>query len=69
MDPEGSHDKLWTTCSFRLYEDEKVALQILADKLITTPSRLIRFAVCSLLLRQQSELQSRLNGVIYSRNV
>ena len=66
---DAAPEKLWTTCSFRLYEDEKVALQILADKLITTPSRLIRFAVCSLLLRQQAELESRLKGVIYRGNV
>jgi len=62
-------DKLWTTCSFRLYEDEKMALQTLADRLITTPSRLIRFAVCSVLLQQQTELEARLKGVIYRGNV
>jgi len=62
-------EKLWTTCSFRLHEDEKVALQILAERLITTPSRLVRFAVCSVLLRQHAQLQDSLSQVIYRRNV
>lgn len=62
-------EKLWTTCSFRLREEEKQALELLAARLITTPSRLVRFAVTSLLLRQKDQLQDTLRACIYDRNV
>jgi len=61
--------KKWETVSFRCTEAEKAALEVLAARLITTPSRLARFAVCSLLMRRQDQMQDRLETCIYGRNV
>lgn len=61
--------KKWATVTFRCTEEEKAALEILASELITTSSRLARFAVRSLILRRREQMKERLQGCIYGRNV
>jgi hypothetical protein len=61
-----SDGKVWATISAKVTVEEKAALELLARKLITTSSRLQRFAVVSLLLRQRTELQKIFDECFYS---
>lgn len=53
----------------KVLPEERDALYRLAPMLLTTPSRLIRFAVVSLLLRQGAELQKSFKNCIYQNNL
>lgn len=61
-----SDGKVWATISAKVTVEEKAALELLARKLITTSSRLQRFAVVTLLLRQRTELQKTFDDCFYS---